>query len=135
VAAVTRVAPTIAKPLAWMAGSSIGSWLAVSAAGGAELNPEILLGMAGPLTSASVTWILLARTHAAAPERVTNALMIGFAAKMVLFAAYVVVMIGVLRVRPVPFVAGFAAYFIVLHMMEAVFLRRLLAPAMRPSAS
>ena len=70
--------------------------------------------MAGPLTSASVTWIMLARTHASAPERVTHALITGFAAKMVLFAAYVVVMIGVLRVRPVPFIAGFATYFIVL---------------------
>jgi hypothetical protein len=135
VATVTRIAPVIVKPLMWMAGSSIGSWLAVTAAGGAGLNPEILLGMAGPLTSASVTWIVLARTHAVAPERVTNALVAGFAAKMLLFAAYVVVMIGVVRLRPVPFVVGFAAYFIVLHMMEAVFLRRLLAPDMRPSAS
>jgi F0F1-type ATP synthase assembly protein I len=135
VAAVTRLAPVIVKPLLWMTGSSIGSWLAVTAAGGAALNPEMLLGMAGPLISASVTWIVLARTHATAPERMTNALIIGFAAKMVLFAAYVVVMIGVWRVRPVPFMAGFATYFIGLHLMEAVFLRRLLAPDMRPSAS
>jgi len=46
---------------------------------------------------------------------------------MVLFAAYVIVMIGVLAVRPVPFVAGFAGYFIALHLMEAMFLQRLLA--------
>jgi len=135
VAALTRLAPVLVTPLLWMAGSSVGSWLAVTAAGGADLNPEVLLGMAGPLTSASVTWIVLARTHASAPERVTSALMIGFVAKMVLFAVYVVVMIGVLGLRPVPFVAGFATYFIVLHLMEAVFLRRLLAPEMRPSAS
>ena len=132
---MTRRAPAIVTPLSWMAGTSLGSWLAVTAAGGAQLNPEMLLGMAGPLTSATVSWIVLARTHAAAPERVTHALMIGFAAKMVLFAAYVIVMIGVLHVRPVPFVAGFAAYFIVLHVMEAVFLRRLLASDLRPSAS
>jgi hypothetical protein len=142
VAVVTQLAPAIMKPgitrailtpLTWMAGTSVGSWLAVTAAGGADLNPEVLLGMAGPLTSASVTWIVLARAHASAPERVTQALMIGFAAKMVLFAAYVVVMIAVLRVRPVPFVAGFATYFIVLHVMEAVFLRRLLALDLRAS--
>lgn len=134
---MTPLTPVIVKPLSWMAGTSIGSWLAVTAAGGAEWNPELLLGMAGPLTSASVTWVMIARTHAAAPERVTNALIAGFAAKMLLFAAYVVVMIAVLRLRPVPFVAGFATYFIVLHVMEAVFLRRLLAlaPEMRPSAS
>ena len=118
------------KPLVWMAGSSVGSWLAVSAVD-AGINPELLLGMAGPLTSASVTWLVLARTHAAAPERVTTALIAGFGAKMVLFAAYVIVALGVLGLRPVPFVIAFASYFIVLHLMEAVFLRRLLATGAR----
>jgi F0F1-type ATP synthase assembly protein I len=121
------------KPLVWMAGSSIGSWLALSAAA-PDLNPELLLGMAGPLTSASVTWIVVERTHRAAPERVMAALMAGFGAKMLLFAAYVIAMMTVLGLRPVPFAMAFAGYFIVLHLMEGLFLKRLLASGLRSAA-
>ena len=121
------------KPLLWMAGSSIGSWLALSAAG-PDLNPELLLGMAGPLTSASVTWIVVERTHTAAPERVMSALMTGFGVKMLLFAVYVIAMLAVLGLRPGPFAMAFAAYFIVLHLMEGLFLKRLLASGL-PSAA
>ena len=114
-------------PIAWMTGSSLASWLLITFTGGSALNPELLFGMAGPLTSATATWVAIERTHASAPEAVMRVLIAGFAVKMVLFAAYVIVMIGVLAVRPVPFVAGFAGYFIALHLMEAMFLQRLLA--------
>jgi len=110
-----------------MTGSSLASWLLITFTGGSALNPELLFGMAGPLTSATATWVAIERTHASAPEAVMRVLIAGFAVKMVLFAAYVIVMIGVLAVRPVPFVAGFAGYFIALHLMEAMFLQRLLA--------
>ena len=46
--------------------------------------------------------------------------------KMVFFGVYVGVMLRGLSLRPVPFVVSFAAYFIALHAMEAMFLRRLL---------
>jgi hypothetical protein len=49
----------------------------------------------------------------------------GMAVKAVFFGAYVVVMLRVLALRPGPFVASFTSYFIALHMMEALFMRRL----------
>jgi hypothetical protein len=119
------------KPLAWMAGSSVISWLVAAAVGGAAVNPELLFGMAGPLTSASATWIAIERTHASAPGRVMQVLIVGFALKMILFAAYVMLIIGVLGLRPVPFIVGFAAYFVILHLMEALFLRHLFATGAR----
>ncbi len=121
------------KPLVWMAGSSLGSWLALSAAS-PDLNPELLLGMAGPLTSASVTWVVVERTHTSAPDRVMSALIAGFGAKMLLFAAYVIGMLAVLGLRPIPFAIAFAGYFIVLHLMEGLFLKRLLASGLRSTA-
>ena len=49
-------------------------------------------------------------------------MMAAFAAKMVFFGAYVAVMLqGRLRVRPVPFVASFTAYFIALYLVEALY--------------
>ncbi len=48
-----------------------------------------------------------------------------FAGKLVFFGAYVGLAIGVLGVQPVPFAASFAGYFIALHMIEALWLKRL----------
>jgi hypothetical protein len=122
------------RPLVWMAGTCLGSWLLLTAAQ-RDLNPEALLGMAAPLASAMVTWVVLARTAAAAPERVTGVMMTGFAVKMVVFGAYVAGMLKGLGLRPVPFVVSFAGYFIALHAMEAVFLRRLFEGMHRRSSS
>jgi len=116
------------RPLPVMIGASVASWAAVTAAGGARWNPELALGMAGPLVSAVVTWMLVERAHAAAPERVTNVLMGGFAAKMLFFAVYVG-LLAALGFRLRVFVVSFAVYFIALHAIEAEFLRRLMAGA------
>jgi hypothetical protein len=116
----------MSRPLAVMIGSSVASWAAVTAAGGASFNPELAFGMAGPLASASVTWRVVERTHAVAPQRVTSVLITGFAAKMLFFAVYVGVL-GALWLRPRPFIVSFAVYFIALHIIEAGYLRRLFA--------
>jgi hypothetical protein len=116
------------QPLALMIGGSLMSWAAVTLAGGSGLNPELAIGMAGPLTSASATWVVVERTHAASPERVTGVLIAGFIAKMLFFGA-LVGLVAVLGLRPRPFVVSFAVYFIALHALEAFYLRRLFAGA------
>jgi hypothetical protein len=55
----------VIAPLLWMAGMCAGAWLVVVAVA-PQLNPEALLGMVGPLASALATWIVVARTAAAA---------------------------------------------------------------------
>lgn len=113
-------------PLVWMGGLSLGSWLVVRLTTGGRLDPEVLYGMLGPLVSAAGTWVAIERTQRAAPTRVTSVMITGFALKMVLFGIYVVVMLRPLALRPMPFVVSFASYFIALHVLETVFLRRLL---------
>jgi hypothetical protein len=115
-------------PLTLMIGGSLTSWAGVTLAGGSELNPEMAIGMAGPLTSASATWVAVERTHAASPARVTSVLIVGFIAKMLFFGA-LVGLVGALGLRPRPFVLSFAVYFIALHVLEAFYLRRLFAGA------
>ena len=119
-------------PLLWMAGMCVGAWLAVVALS-PQLNPEALLGIVGPLASALVTWIVVARTAAAAPEKVTGVMVTGLAVKMVFFGVYVAGMLKGAGLRPVPFVVSFAGAFIALHAMEAMFLRRLFAEMQRSS--
>lgn len=111
-----------------MIGSSVASWAAITAAGGAGYNPELAFGMAAPLAGAAVSWRVVERTHARAPERVTSVLIAGFAAKMVFFGVYVG-LLGALWLRPAPLVVAFGASFLVLHMIEAGYLRKLLAGA------
>lgn len=111
------------KPLAWMIGTSLASWLAASAFFGSSVNPEFFLGMAGPLAAASATWWLVERTARAEPERLTNVMVTAFAAKMVFFGAYATVILGVFALRPIPFVASFTGYFVALHLATALTLK------------
>ena len=121
-------------PLLWMAGTCAGAWLLLVAFA-PGLNPEALLGMLGPLASALATWIVVARTAATAPEKVTGVMVTGLAVKMVFFGVYVVAMLKGVGLRPVPFMVSFAGSFIALHAMEAGFLRRVFAEMQRSSPS
>jgi hypothetical protein len=111
--------------LAWMIGACVMSWLLVATVSPSPVNPEALCGMLGPLAASLVSWGMVERVHAAAPERVMGVLMHAFAAKMLFFGVYVAVMLRGLGLRPVPFVVSFTAYFIGLYAMQALFLQRL----------
>lgn len=109
----------------WLVGAGVGSWLVITWLAG-TLNPELFWGLAGPLLTTVGTWVAVSRTHRVAPERLTGVMMTGFALKAVFFGVYVVVMLRVLEMRPVPFVVSFTGYFIALYAMEALLMRRLL---------
>ena len=113
------------RPVWWMGGSAILSWLMVAAIPGVESDREMLLGMLAPLAGAVGTWVLVARTYASTPERLTSRMVAAFGGKLVFFGAYVTVMLKVMSLRPLPFVISFTTYFIVLHMFEALCLQRL----------
>ena len=121
--------------VAWMVGASLASGSSRPLSTDGRGDPEVLLGMAGPLTSAVVSWVLYERAHRSAPGRLTNVMITALALKLVFFGVYVGVMLRGLNLRPVPFVVSFAAYFIALHAMEAPFLRRLLMNDLRSPSS
>lgn len=114
------------RAIGWMGGAALGAWLVVTAAAGGGAHPEALLGMLGPLVVAAATWVVTERTWRQAPERLTRVAITGFAVRAVLFGAYVVTMVRLLTLRPVPFVVSFVVGFVVVNTVEAVFLRRLL---------
>ena len=91
-----------------------------------RFGSEVWLGMFAPLVVVSVTWMLTERVYKASPERLTSVMISAFAGKLVFFGAYVGLAIGVLGARPVPFALSFAGYFIALHTIEALWLKRLL---------
>jgi hypothetical protein len=117
--------------LLWMFGLCGAAWLAATALAPDAVNPEMFWGLAGPLVSASATWVVTTRTYAAAPERLTQVMVLGFGIRVLFFGAYVVGMLRGLGLRPVPFVVSFAGCFITLHVVEALFLRRLFVEGSR----
>ena len=115
-------------PVWWMAGLSGLSWLVAAAlldTGAARV--EVLYGMLGPLAMVLGSWVVMERAYHRNPQRLTAVMMAAFAAKLVFFGAYVAVMLRVLSLRPGTFVASFTSYFIGLYLIEALYLRRLLA--------
>jgi hypothetical protein len=109
------------KPVFWLATGSVLS----AALLGAWFGREVWLGMLGPLMVVSATWVMTERVYRANPERLTALVITAFAAKLVFFGGYVALAIGVLGVQPMPFAASFTGYFIALHMVEALLLKRL----------
>ena len=118
------------SPLWWMIGASVGSWLVVTTLA-RNVNPEALLGMAGPLVSACATWIVTARAFRVAPERVTRVMITGLVVKMMFFGAFVAAVLRGLALRPTIFVVSLTGYFIALYAMEAFFFRRVFVDGSR----
>jgi hypothetical protein len=112
-----------------MTGVSLASWLALAGVGllDARSLREVLYGMLGPLAVAIGAWVLMERAYRRGPRQLTRVMVVAFAFKLIFFGAYVAVMLRVLSLRPVPFVASFTGYFVVLYVMEALYLKRLFA--------
>jgi len=119
-------------PVAWMTALGTAGWAIVSVSAAQPVNPELLLGLAGPLVGADASWLVMARASASGGEQLMRAMVRLLGLKMVLFGIYAVVVLRVMDVRPVLFVVSFAGFFITLHAMEALFLRRLLVQSARP---
>lgn len=99
----------------------------------AALAPEqaapALLGMAAPLVVGLATIRLVERTVRADVTRLTARMVAAFAVKLVFYAIYVSVVIGLLRVEPVAFTLSFTFYFVALQVAEALYFRTLLVNA------
>jgi hypothetical protein len=115
------------KPVWWMVGLSLGSWLGIVSLLGRDIGLAALAGLLAPLAIAVGSWVQMERTYRRNPGALTRVILRAFIGKMIFFGAYVAVVLSALSVRPIPFVVSFTAYFIGLHAMEAICLRRLLA--------
>jgi hypothetical protein len=113
------------KLLWWAFSGSVLSAVAITAMVRAEVAREVWLGLFGPLAAAFASWFAMQRQHKRRPAGMTRLLIKAFAAKMVFFGLYVSVLLRIGIVRPFPFVISFLAYFISLHVFEAIGLHRI----------
>jgi hypothetical protein len=113
------------RTVSYIAAGSLASAALASMVWGARAGTEVWLGMLAPLLVVIVTWTMIERVYRQHPERLTAVMMKAFAGKLVFFGAYVGVVIGVMRARPIPFIVSFTAYFIALHLVEALCMKRM----------
>ncbi len=85
----------------------------------------VIGGIIGPLLAALATWIVVARAHRQNPAGVMNVMLAAFLVKAIFFGVYVVVMIKVLALEPVPFIVSFAVTFITLYTVQGLLFARL----------
>ena len=99
----------------------------------AALAPETaapaFLGMAAPLVVGLATIRLVERTVRTDVSRLTARMAAAFAVKLVFYAAYVSVVIGLIQVELAPFTLSFTLYFVALQIAEALYFRTLLVNA------
>ena len=111
-----------------MIAGGVGTAGVLAAALGTRVMPELALGLAGPLVSAVVSWQILERTQPvgarAAHERDDHVVCRQGCA---LWRCISCVILKVLALRPMPFMLSFTGYYVALHVVEAVYLKRLLA--------
>jgi len=115
------------KPVVWMIGAVALLWIVATAGWGARMGAEVACGAIAPLLMAGGMRVLMARTYRRSPGQLTTVMVVAFAGKLVFFGAYVVLMLLVLRLRPVPFVLSFICSLVVTYVVEAMHLRRLFA--------
>jgi hypothetical protein len=115
------------NPLGPMALVGVVCWCVGSLLTGAEARAGVTLGVMGPLGVASAAWVLMDRAHQRAPEALHAVMIKLFAAKMLVFGAYVAAVVMLLPTGAVPFVVSFTTTYAVLHVMEALYLRRLVS--------
>ena len=85
-----------------------------------EAATATFLGMLAPLVVGVGTVLLVEHTARTDLERLTASLAVAFFAKILFYGGYVGVVVGLLKVEPIPFVASFTAYFVVLQFTEAL---------------
>ena len=113
-----------------LAGSALSAFGIVAFLGD-EATPDlrlaVWLGMVGPLVATLCAMVAMNRAYQRDPAGLTGVMIKAFVAKMVFFGGYVALLVKSGWVRPVPFAISLVCYFLVLHMIEAIRLRRLFA--------
>jgi hypothetical protein len=115
----------------WMLAGSVVSALGITAFLGTatplDVRLGVWLGMLAPLAATLCSWAVVERTYRTRPENLTRVMGTAFVVKMAFFGGYAVLVVKAGWVQPASFVISFTGYFLALHFIEAVRLKRLVA--------
>ena len=74
------------------------------------MTPDVFYGAVAPLMVVAISWFVIKRAYLANPAGLMGILLAGMIVKLIFFAAYAVVMLRAMHVRPIPFVASFSVF-------------------------
>ena len=86
---------------------------------------EIFLGLLGPVLVGFVTVFFMIKYSNSGVIRLNRMLVRGFAIKFIFYGIFIITIFTVYPFKPIPFMCSFTFSFIVLHMMEAVVLKKI----------
>lgn len=117
-------------PVAWMIAGAIGS-ATLAGLVAPDMRAAIVLGMVGPLAATVISWVAVEHAFRQDPLTVTGVMLRAWLIKALFFTAYLLAVIKGLHVSGQPFAVSLASYFLVLHTVEAMLLKRLFSGAWR----
>ena len=86
---------------------------------------ELFLGWILPVLAGIVTLHFIGSAAQKDPFLVTKILVKGFALKMVYYGATVLILFKLYSFEPIPFICSFSGFFLGLHVLEAVIIKRI----------
>jgi len=119
------------SPVVWMIAGAIGSAIVAGLVTAPDIRAAIVLGMVGPLAATIGTWVAVEQAYRRDPLAVTGVMLRAWLIKALFFTIYVIAVIRGLGVNGQPFAVSLASYFLVLHTVEAMLLKRLFRGAWR----
>ena len=86
---------------------------------------ELFLGWILPVLAGTVTLYFIGSAAQKDPFLVTKTLAKGFTLKMVYYGAAILTLFKLYSFEPIPFICSFSGFFLGLHVLEAVIIKRI----------
>ena len=86
---------------------------------------ELFLGWILPVLAGTVTLYFIGSAAQKDPFLVTKTIAKGFALKMVYYGATILTLFKLYAFEPIPFICRFSGFFLGLHVLEAVIIKRI----------
>jgi hypothetical protein len=118
-----------------MIGGALGTAGMAALVAPPEMRAAIVLGMVGPLAATVASWVAIEHAFQQDPLKVTAVMLRAWMLKALFFTGYLVAVIKGLGVSGQPFAVSLASYFLVLHTIEAMLMKRLFSSAWRAARS
>ncbi len=86
---------------------------------------ELFLGWILPVLAGTVTMYFIGSAAQKDPFLLTKTLVKGFVLKMVYYGAIILTLFKLYSFEPIPFICSFSGFFLGLHVLEAVIIKRI----------
>ncbi len=116
------------KFLLYLSLFTFGSWGLLAGLLPADKTLELFLGMIGPYLVGIITVVLIRKTISKSPELLNDLMLKSFFSKILFYGVYISMSVIFGGLDPVYFIIAFASYFIVLHIIEALYFRSIIQP-------